>query len=88
MAARIVVSLRLAWAGGGVPKKSYSHFLIFPAHVLVGKVAGAFWLDIVRKMILRTEQDLEIDNLQNYPAEIVDQTAKAIGEGCVGTTRF
>jgi hypothetical protein len=32
-------------------------------------------------MILRVEQDPTIDNLQNYPAEVVDQLRKLLVEG-------
>jgi hypothetical protein len=32
-------------------------------------------------MILRMEQDPTIDNLQNYPAEVVDQLRKLLVEG-------
>lgn len=32
-------------------------------------------------MILRTEQDPTIDNVQNYPAEIVNQLRKLLVEG-------
>jgi hypothetical protein len=35
----------------------------------------------VRKMILRIEGDPTIDNLQNYPAEVVDQLRKLFVEG-------
>ncbi len=40
-----------------------------------------YLLLFVRNMLLRTEQQPTIDNLQNYPAEVVAQLGKLLVEG-------
>jgi hypothetical protein len=46
-----------------------------------GLMVRAFKLGPVREMILRIERCATIDNLQNYPAEVVEQLRNLLMEG-------
>jgi hypothetical protein len=61
-------------------KENLSDILVFPAYSPEGSATRVF-SGLVRKMIVRLEQQPAIENRQNYPAKIVDQLGRLLVEG-------